>query len=352
MDPISDLEIQAHLDKILASPGFCSSGRLQRFLRFTVERTLAGEAAQLKEYLVGRDVFDRGSTYDPRMDSIVRVEAQRLRRKLREYYQTHGSADSIRITLQAGSYVPVFTRPMRTDTAGAKKGASPQPTDPRIVAVLPFSNLSPAPDQECFCNGIAEDIINALTSVPELKVIGRTTTLSLRQSTIDLREIGARLGAGTIVEGSVRKTGNVLRISANLVSAETQQISSSWVFDRQIQDPFAIGDEIGRSITDALRATLGPDYLRKTSPTRLSREQPLLPMHHSQKLKPPSAMCEACQQGLSEWLIYLISKTGPTVAYHSRRCELCTKGLIMSLVKNSSGPILINHRKPRLEVWL
>ena len=357
MDPISELEIQVHLDRILASPGFRSSERLQRFLRFTVERTLAGEAAQLKEYLVGRDVFDRGSTYDPRMDSIVRVEAQRLRRKLREYYQTHGSADSIRISLQAGSYVPGFTRPVRADTAGSRNSASPRPTDPRTVAVLPFLNLSPEPAQEYFCDGIAEDIVNALAWIPQLKIIGRTT-FALKRSSTELHEIGAGLGAGTFVEGTVRKVGDILRISAKLVSFQTQQVSWSCMFDRQTEDLFAIGDEVASSIANALRATLNPDYDRKAFPTHLSPEQSLLPMPHSQNIDPPSATCDACQQGPSEWFIYLISKTGliaktgPTVAYHSRRCELCTKELIMSLVKNSTGPILISHWKPRLEVWL
>ncbi len=79
--PISAAEVQEQLNQILASPEFRGSARLQRFLRLAVERTLAGEADQMKEYNVGRDVFDRGAEYDPRIDSIVRVEAQRLRRK-------------------------------------------------------------------------------------------------------------------------------------------------------------------------------------------------------------------------------------------------------------------------------
>jgi adenylate cyclase len=344
VDPISEFEIQTQLHRILASPGFRSSERLRRFLRFAVERTLAGEAAQLKEYLVGREVFDRSSSYDPRTDSIVRVEAQRLRRKLREYYQAHGSADPIWISLQAGSYVPAFGRPVRVDAAGAENSASPGPPDPRTVAVLPFSNLSPEPNQEYFCDGIVEDIINALTPIPEFKVIARTTTLSFKWSSADLREIGSRLGAGRIVEGTVRKTGNVLRISANLVSSETQQVLWSWVFDRPAQDLFSVGDEIARSIADALRATLGPDFHSKAFQTHLSPRQSLLPAH-SQNIDPPGAICEACQQRPAEWFIYLVAKHGPVDTYHSKRCELCTKKLIMRLIKESRASILISHWK-------
>src|SRR6185369_9522900 len=83
-NPIAPADIEGQLKRILASPGFRNSARIRRFLQLAVERTLAGQDDQLKEYTVGRDVFDRGADYDPRADSIVRVEAQRLRRKLRE----------------------------------------------------------------------------------------------------------------------------------------------------------------------------------------------------------------------------------------------------------------------------
>src|ERR1700693_6201834 len=107
---ISAAEVQNQVNHILASPGFRRSTRLQRFLRLAVKRTLAGEVDQMKEYIVGREVFDRGADYDPSVDSIVRVEAQRLRRKLREYYESHGRKDPILITFQSGSYVPAFAR--------------------------------------------------------------------------------------------------------------------------------------------------------------------------------------------------------------------------------------------------
>src|ERR1700722_5087834 len=90
-------EVSASLDRILESDGFRNSERLRRFLRLTVEATLAGQGTQLKEYSLGRDAFDRGPDYDPRTDSIVRVEAQRLRRKLKEYYEGAGSSDPVRI---------------------------------------------------------------------------------------------------------------------------------------------------------------------------------------------------------------------------------------------------------------
>lgn len=255
--PIPEAEVRDQLNRILASPGFRGSERIQRFLRFAVERTLAGESGQIKESIVGREVFDRGPDYNPTQDSIVRVEAQRLRKKLREYYKTSGSADPILITLDAGSYVPAFARvtPARLASIHVLPEVAPKKPDPRTVAVLPFLNLSPEPEQDYFCDGIAEDIISQLSSIPELRVIGRTSMFTLKGASPDLRAIGAHWGAGTIIEGTLRKEGELLRVSARIIDAETEQARWSQVFDRKIGDVFSIEDEIAHAIADTLRLT-------------------------------------------------------------------------------------------------
>jgi len=264
-------EVQDQLKQILASPGFRRSARLQRFLRLAVEQTLAGKTDQLKEYIIGRDVFDRGTDYDPRVDSIVRVEAQRLRKKLREYYRTHGHTDPILINLQSGTYVPAFARAPHPHSALVGVKAESMVTlarpDPRTVAVFPFSNLSPEPEQEYFCDGITEDIINALSAIPELQVIGRTSLFALKRTNSDPHEIGVRLGAGTIIEGSVRKAGELLRVSARIVDSETRQTRWSQVFDRKTSDVFSIEDEIARSIALTLRADRPPVWSQKAPTT-------------------------------------------------------------------------------------
>jgi len=101
-------EIRAQLDLILRSRAFIQSHRIRRFLQFVVEESLLGQPHRLKEYLIGLEVFDRREAFDPRVDSIVRVEARRLRYKLDEYYRTEGREDGIRIVLRKGSYVPIF----------------------------------------------------------------------------------------------------------------------------------------------------------------------------------------------------------------------------------------------------
>ncbi|MCI0720722.1 MAG: hypothetical protein L0338_17405 [Acidobacteria bacterium] len=107
--PVQPVRVQ--LEKILASRTFARAGRLSRFLRFSVEQTLQGHGDQIKEYLLGTEVFDKDQAFDPRIDPIVRVEAARLRSKLKEYYEKEGQDDPVLITLSKGSYAPQFLKP-------------------------------------------------------------------------------------------------------------------------------------------------------------------------------------------------------------------------------------------------
>lgn len=244
--------VRAQLQKILASVGFRNSERMQRFLRLAVERTLRGATADLKEFALGHDVFDRGSDFDPRTDSIVRVEARRLRKKLRAYYEREGQADAVLIEFHPGGYVPTFS---------AAGQMAPVDTEKRSnsVAVLPFSNLSSDPEQNYFCDGIAEDIIDALGTVQELRVLGRGSTFMFRDPAKDSRTIGAELGAGTIVEGSVRKHGGMLRISARLIDTATGHVRWSTTIDRPETDIFAVKDEIATAISTILCERFSPE---------------------------------------------------------------------------------------------
>ena len=105
---VSTEAVRAHLQKLLASSVFVRSQRMQRFLSFTVEQTLAGNAEQLKEYLLGVEVFGKKPDFDPRLDSLVRVEARRLRSKLDEYYAGEGKDEQIRFVFRRGAYAPGF----------------------------------------------------------------------------------------------------------------------------------------------------------------------------------------------------------------------------------------------------
>jgi len=127
------------------------------------------------------------------------------------------------------------------------------------IAVLPFTNLSADKENEYFSDGLAEDIIDALTQVPGLLVMARTSAFSFRGKQADVREIGARLNVGHILEGSVRKVGSRLRVTAQLVKASDGYHLWSQRFDREMTDVFAIQDEISQAIVEKLRVRLTGD---------------------------------------------------------------------------------------------
>ena len=124
------------------------------------------------------------------------------------------------------------------------------------IAVLPFANISPDPEQEYFCDGISEELINALTRIKDLRVVARTSAFSFKGKDIDIREIGKKLDVGKLLEGSVRKAGNKLRITVQLVNVSDGYHLWSERYDRELDDVFAIQDEITLAIVDNLKVSL------------------------------------------------------------------------------------------------
>jgi len=124
------------------------------------------------------------------------------------------------------------------------------------IAVLPFVNMSNDPDQEYFSDGMAEEILNSISHLKNLKVAGRTSSFQFKGKNIDLREVGEKLGVMTVLEGSVRKQGNRLRVTAQLVSVQDGFHLWSEKYDRNMDDIFRIQDEIALAITEKLKITL------------------------------------------------------------------------------------------------
>ncbi|MCH7724317.1 MAG: tetratricopeptide repeat protein, partial [Bacteroidetes bacterium] len=124
------------------------------------------------------------------------------------------------------------------------------------VAVMPFTNMSNDKEQEYFCDGMAEDIINDLTHLEGLHVVARTSSFAFKDKNLDIREIGMKLGVHSIVEGSVRKAGNRLRITAQLINVADGYHLWSERYDRELEDVFAIQDEIAKNIVQALEIKL------------------------------------------------------------------------------------------------
>jgi TolB-like protein/Tfp pilus assembly protein PilF len=143
----------------------------------------------------------------------------------------------------------------------ASKGTATEirPTVERSIAVLPFLNLSSDPENEYFSDGITEEILNALVKVSDLKVASRTSAFAFKGHQGDVREIAEKLGVATVLEGSVRKAGNRVRITGQLIGAADGYHLWSETYDRELEDIFAIQDDIAQSIVGALKATLAVD---------------------------------------------------------------------------------------------
>src|SRR5688572_933881 len=148
-------------------------------------------------------------------------------------------------------YEPVTEAPTTaTARAPAPTGESP---NPKSIAVLPFADMSPQKDQEYMSDGIAEELLNLLAKVPDLRVIARTSSFSFKGQNIPIAEIATKLNVAHILEGSVRKSGNKLRVTAQLIRAADSSHLWSQTYDRDLADVFVIQDEVASAIADALQ---------------------------------------------------------------------------------------------------
>lgn len=260
---ISAAAVCAQLDRIIASRVFAASERMARLLRYLVEACLDGRAHGLKEYLLGVEVFDRGELFDPRTDPIVRVEARRLRTKLKDYYQHEGLADDLVIQVPTGGYMPRIQRrytsgeaPVPAPAAAPTPPEAPAAITPASIAVLPFSNLSPEADTDYFSDGLTEEIIHALTKVDGLTVVAWQSAARLREASVEVTEIGKCLRVATILQASVRRWGGQVRILVKLIETNSGRFLWSETYDRRMDDLFAIQEDIARRIADSLRLKL------------------------------------------------------------------------------------------------
>lgn len=252
-------QIRASTDAMLASPLFTGSPRQARFLDYLVTNTLAGNADRLKGYTIAVEVFDRPNDFDPSLDAIVRVEASRLRNKLREYYETQGMSDPVRISFPKGSYAVEFSLQKHTVL---KPVTSPVSVIPRMIedrpslAVLPFVNIGVDNTKEYFADGIVDSLISMFSRLSGIFVISRQSSFSYKNTTKTSAEIANELGVRYLLEGSVQHAGNLVRVAAQLVDAQYGGQVWSDHFDRELKDVFALQDELTQSIVSVLQIKL------------------------------------------------------------------------------------------------
>lgn len=276
MTPPPD-EVRTQLERVLATEAFVNAGRLSRLLRYLVDRTLTGEGDQLKEYVLGVEVFDRPGAYDPRLDSIVRVEMRRLRSKLEEYYHGPGATDPLVISIPRGSYVPRFTtpdtghgtphpapaagtwhrapgtlsgrlalaacvagvltlfifaatrsRPDPSTTAQASSGPS--------IAVLPFQHYSTSAGDAMLAARITDLVTTELAQLGTVSVASRTSASQYTGEARPVREIAKALRVDYVMEASAIVQGSGIHVEARLVDGELDR--KVWVgrYDSRSED--------------------------------------------------------------------------------------------------------------------
>ena len=293
--------VREQLQQILGSRPFLTATRARRFLTYIVEQTLAGQTDSIKELVLGIEVCDRPSDFDPKIDTIVRVEAGKLRKRLEEYYADEGVAAPLRIEIPKGGYVPQFQlrdKPLILDIPGPAAhsfryvaGAcavlliaaaawwgvwrfrAPEPVIAPSIAVLPFLNLSPDPANEYFADGMTEELTDALCNAGGLRVASRTSAFVFKGKPSDVHEIGAKLRVAFIVEGSVRKQGEQLKVTAQLIRTDDGYHVWSGSFERQMADVFAVQQEIAGSVVSKLHLKLTSAESRRLRKTHTANQQ-------------------------------------------------------------------------------
>jgi serine/threonine-protein kinase len=249
------------LDRILRSPLFATAEKRSLLLRFLVESSLEGRSGGLKEYEVGRGVFGRPPSFDPRLDPIVRVQVSNLRSKLREYYAGDGKDDPLLIEFPKGYVAQFERRPVlhavedkqpKIQAIQSTRAAPGQRRAAKTIVVLPLVDLSPGNDQEYFCDGVTEEIINALAQVRGVCVVARTSAFQFKGKSVDVRQIGMQLNVRTVLEGSIRKDEDRLRVAARLTSVNTGSVLWAAAYDQKTQDVFAVQEQIATAIVKAL----------------------------------------------------------------------------------------------------
>ncbi|HYI78032.1 MAG TPA: hypothetical protein VEW65_10470 [Chryseolinea sp.] len=247
MQKLTSKEIRDQMTKVLSSTQLSNSNILSGFLYFIVNETLAGRSNDLKEYKIGTQALKREETFNPQIDSIVRIHAGRLRRALREYYYEEGVTDPITIQIPKGSYVPTFelrsipvwltsnqkNTPETKISTAKKHGDNQLATAHRpegfnssihksSIAVLPFKKIGCGDSLKHLSQSIGEYLSTELTLFEDLKVISYYSAKHIPRQMRDIRSIGATLGAEYLLTGLVHSfDNNLIRLYIHLNKVDT-----------------------------------------------------------------------------------------------------------------------------------
>jgi TolB-like protein len=240
-------------------------------------------------------------------------------------------------------FVDKFWLSRRVEADHPTAAASTSVVD-RLIAVLPFVDMSEKKDQEYFADGMAEEILDLLATIPAIKVIGRTSSFQFKGKNEDLRAIGVKLGVAYVLEGSVRKSGNRVRVAAQLIDSKDGTHRWSGTYDRDMGDVLELQEEIAAGLVRALQITIGADGMQ-------SRHALANPEGYNLYLRGRYALNRYDKDGFDEAARYFEQalELDPTFAWLDRAFGMFDGGLLWIL----GDPFLDNLKAdPRYEMFL
>ncbi|MEP3892124.1 MAG: hypothetical protein ABJN69_16825 [Hellea sp.] len=271
--------VEAELARVRAHALFKDTTRMKRFLSYVVTEALEGREDRLKGYAIGLEVFDRADDFDPQADTIVRVQAGQLRRRLDLYYASDGKDAPVRILIPKGRYAPVFevrceaprleSKDERSTVVGIEKMNRPG------IVVLTFQNLAADNDTKYFAEGVTAEVVNALVQFRYMRIVARTASvMDDGKASSNLSEIAKAYNVQFALAGNVRRAGKLVRVSVNLISVQTGEHVYSKIFDREYtpENLFEIQEEIASHVAASVAAPFGAinRYNRRAPIGRLS----------------------------------------------------------------------------------
>ncbi|HEY1760614.1 MAG TPA: hypothetical protein VGG72_34885 [Bryobacteraceae bacterium] len=326
---------------------FIHSERLVRFLRFTVEATLGGQAETLKEYLIGTHVYGRKPSYQPTEDSIVRSEARRLRRKLQEFYEDVGKNDPILIQYRPGSYVPAFqmrNKGTPTITMGGLSDALDETAGLR-VAVLPFFDLSKRSLSATCARLLTDDLIHDLVRTEGVRVTNACSDGSGGSGSGDVSSLLKTLDAHIVFEGTVGEDGNQLRVTIRVVNSEGLRIwSERFETDPDPRQLFNISSKIASALISRI-CPVQP-LIRKHATSAGASSIPVHPLVLRAEALLDEGTLASTQAALAKWQEVIEIDPGcvrATCGVAQSYCEMALRGAADSAVAISDA----NHAVER-----
>jgi adenylate cyclase len=246
------VNIASRIEPLAGAGGICVSMDVERQIRNALEARFEKLApTELKNISVAMDLFRIVLPWEQRTPSVARFETE-SKPTSRKSVQT---VIALGLLLMIGIGWWWTTQPRRSPTSPAAPSTA-NAADQKSIAVLPFVDMSQAKDQEYFCDGISEEILDTLAKVEGLRVVARTSSFSFKGKNADVGEVANKLNVENVLEGSLRREGNRIRITAQLISARNGFHLWSDTYERELKDVFAVQDEITRSIVDALKIKL------------------------------------------------------------------------------------------------